>query len=486
MNTKRITSVGIDIGTTTTQLVISRLTIRNSSPGSMIPRMIIDEKEVIYRSNIHFTPIQQHQLIDRDAIYQIMQREYQLAGISPADVETGAVIITGETAKKENARNILEVMADFAGDFVVATAGVNLEAILAGKGSGAASYSKERNKVVANIDVGGGTANIGVFQRGRAIDTACVNIGGHLIELAKGSDQLTFIAEPARLVLAEAGLPLTVGTRVTLEQLKKVAMVMAQVIYETITTKGFSPLAEQLLMSSKLKLDYIVDEIMISGGVANYVYNDYQPVAISDVTKYGDMGPLLGWAIRELFKAKGLKLTKPSETIRATVIGAGIHSLEISGSTIHVNEGTLPLRNLPVVAPFFDGVPADSSEIAKTLRAIIDRIRAEDPEETVALAIKEPNSMSYLAIQELSKGIVEGMAGFLQQKKPLVLVVEADCGKVLGQTLEIISEKKLELVCIDQIEVHDGDYVDIGKPVMGGRVVPVVVKTLAFENANKN
>ncbi|MGN1011410.1 MAG: ethanolamine ammonia-lyase reactivating factor EutA, partial [Clostridia bacterium] len=183
---QKLISVGIDIGTTTTQLVLSRLTVRNSAPASVIPHMEISDREVLYRSNIHFTPIDDHLLIDADEIAKILEEEYRSAGMNPWDVETGAVIITGETAKKENAANILEAVSEYAGDFVVATAGVNLESILAGRGSGASAYSEEHHKAYANIDIGGGTANIGVFDGGRVIDAACINVGGHLVELEKG------------------------------------------------------------------------------------------------------------------------------------------------------------------------------------------------------------------------------------------------------------------------------------------------------------
>ena len=97
---QKLISVGIDIGTTTTQLVLSRLTVRNSAPASVIPHMEISDREVLYRSNIHFTPIDDHLLIDADEIAKILEEEYRSAGMNPWDVETGAVIITGETAKK--------------------------------------------------------------------------------------------------------------------------------------------------------------------------------------------------------------------------------------------------------------------------------------------------------------------------------------------------------------------------------------------------
>ena len=481
---QKITSVGIDIGTTTTQLVMSRLTIKNSSPGAVIPKMEITDKEILYRSNINITPINEHLLIDADLIRQIIEDEYKLAGIQKEEVETGAVIITGETAKKENAKNILEATAGFAGDFVVATAGVNLESILAGKGSGAAKYSKENHKIVANIDVGGGTSNIGVFKGGRTLDTACINIGGHLIELEKHSDKITYISDPAWLVLNDMGLQLGVGENVTQNQLIQIAKKMAEAIVETITLRQVTGLAQKLMMTPPLKSDYKIEKVMISGGVADYVYNNYHPVSVTDITKYGDIGPILGWAIQEAFKIEGIELVKPLETIRATVIGAGIHSLEISGSTIHINSGTLPLKNITVVSPFPEGVPEKAEDIAKLLKNQVDRILVHDrTEQNIAIALKEPHDMSFNSINELAQGVFIAMEEYISQKKPLIVVIEADCGKVLGQCLSILLNASSELVCIDQIQVDEGDYIDIGKPVMGGRVVPVVVKTLVFQKA---
>lgn len=477
-----ITSVGIDVGTTTTQLVISRLTIENTAPTTAVPRLEITSKEVLHKSDIYFTPLLEHQLINAVALSEIVDREYRKAGLTPEQIDTGAVIITGETAKKENARSIMEALTGYAGDFVVATAGVNLESIFAGKGSGAAAYSRARHVVVVNIDVGGGTANIAVFREGRAIDTACLNIGGRLIEFEKERDRITYISEPARAVLRKCGYQLAVGDRVEMERLIDITNTMANSVVESVTSHNLSSLTRELLMTSPLRLDYPVDKVMISGGVADYVYNDYAPATVPEVTIYSDYGPLLGWALRNAFLARGLELVRPQETIRATVIGTGTQSVNLSGSTIQVSEKTLPMRNCMVVSPFPDGVPATSEEIAAGLRSLMERLEAEVYSQNVALALKGPSSLSFAAIQELARGIKEGMAGYLSRGKPLVVVLEDDCGKVMGQSLVMQLGEGAEVVCIDQVLVDEGDYIDIGKPIMSGSVVPVVVKTLVFNS----
>ena len=187
-------SVGIDLGTSTTQLVVSRLTVRNTASAFAVPKLSITGKEVLYRSDIHFTPLRSDTEIDANAVAKIVDAEYRRAGIDRAEIETGAVIITGETARKENAREVLSALSGYAGDFVVATAGPDLEGVLAGKGAGCGDYAREHRTPVLNLDIGGGTANLCLFDReGEPAETGCVNVGGRLIKL-DGQGVITYVS----------------------------------------------------------------------------------------------------------------------------------------------------------------------------------------------------------------------------------------------------------------------------------------------------
>ncbi|AET67288.1 ethanolamine utilization protein, possible chaperonin protecting lyase from inhibition [Desulfosporosinus orientis DSM 765] len=477
---QRITSVGIDIGTTTTQLVISQLTIENTASGSLVPHVEITDKEVIHRSQIYFTPLIDRDLVNAVAVSKIMESEYQAAGLTPDMIDTGAVIITGETAKKENAKAIIDALAGFAGDFVVATAGANLEAIFAGKGSGAALYSAQRHQVVVNIDVGGGTSNYAVFFEGKAVDSSCINVGGHLIEFEPSGDRITYISEPAKITLQATGQRLQAGERITLPQLRPVIKAMADSVVDVLQTTMPAGLTKDLLMTPPLKLEHTIRKVMISGGVADYVYASEGPANMEEVTAFGDFGPLLGWELKVALEAAGFVLEKPNETVRATVIGTGTQSVNLSGSTIHLQENTLPLRNVMVISPFISDIPETPQKIGEIVKNEILRLQVDHSEAVAAIAMKGPRTMSFADINSLAQGLLWGLEDYLCKDKPIILVIEADCGKVLGQCINALADRHFELICIDQVEVDNCDYIDIGKPLMAGRVVPVVLKTLVF------
>lgn len=229
-----------------------------------------------------------------------------------------------------------------------------------------------------------------------------------------------------------------------------------------------------------MRLEHTIRKVMISGGAADYVYAPQGPVTMAEVTAFGDFGPLLGWELKDCLESAGYVLEKPNETVRATVIGIGTQSVNLSGSTIHLQEKTLPLRNVMVLSPFSLTIPDSEQGIAEEIKQEMLRLQVNHAEGSVALTMKGPRTMSFTNIDRLAKGILLGMQEYLSQNSPLIIVIEADCGKVLGQCISANAYRPIEMVCIDQLEVEDCDYIDIGKPLMGGRVVPVVLKTLVF------
>ena len=469
-----VLSVGIDIGTSTTQLVFSRISVENTASMVSVPRISIVDKEVIFRSQIHFTPLKSPVLIDAERVREIIQGEYQAAGVDPDHVQTGAVIITGETARKENAAQVLSTLSGLAGEFVVATAGPSLEGIIAGKGANAHQESKTRGAVVANLDIGGGTTNIAVFRNGDVIDTACLDIGGRLITFSDAQGTIAWVSDKMKQLGHGLGMDLAPGLRLSTAQIQTITSRMAGVLDEVI---GLSPASSDLSLlvtDRDLRRDYQVDYVTISGGVADCIAT---PANTEDFA-YGDMGIFLGRAIAASKLGTSQTLLSSGETIRATVVGAGSHTTDISGSTISVAQQALPLKNIPVLklSPAEEQTP-----YAAWGQMIADKVewfRLETENQQLALAFEGPDNISFRDLQLLADNIIEGTKSFAQ--KPLIVVVEKDFSKALGQTLRARLSCQRDVICIDTVKVENGDYIDIGRELPQSRVVPVIVKTLLF------
>ena len=480
---EEILSAGIDIGTSTIQLVFTRITIENVSPGAMIPKVVIVDRKVVYRSDVYFTPLLSPTQIDAPRVKALIVSEFQKASIKPDDIDTGAVIITGETARKDNAKQVADMLSDFAGDFVVATAGPDLESIIAGKGAGSAQHSYKQNITVTNFDIGGGTTNIAVYKVGEVIDTTCLDIGGRLIKFEKGSTKVTYISEKWAEMTQRMGMPVKAGDTLSRSQVDRIVQRMVEILEEAA---GLRPASRDLVFlvgrnTSDLKRDSTPDKISFSGGVAVHIY-DTQNKA-SDF-QYSDLGVLLGQAVRRSALVRKIDQFESVETIRATVIGAGSHATDISGSTINfTRDSALPLKNVPILRLSANDEEKPVSAWADTIQKKLNWFNLDSGAQHIGLAIKGPKMPEFSFIQELAEAIIQGLDAMMSIDKPLLVITEEDFAKVLGQTIEAklrSRQIKKDVICIDSIEVKDGDYIDVGKPLAGGTVLPVIVKTLVF------
>lgn len=473
-------SVGIDVGTTTTQVIFSNITIENMSSGARVPEFKIVGKEIFYKGKIHFTPLRSNTEIDETALKEIIEREYKNAGINPDDIDSGAVIITGETARKENAQNISKVLSGYAGEFVVATAGPDLEGIIAGKGSGAAKLSYENNDIVANFDIGGGTTNIAVFSQGEPIDTTCLDLGGRLLRFDK-SGLVEYISPKLADICKEVNINIEKGKKYPDEVIRKICRYMAEILLEVSGVRPRSRLLELTLSpkSTALRLDYKIDRVSFTGGVADYIYNNQ---AETDLYKFGDIGILLGYEIKAILNEFDSKVIMPEETIMATVVGAGTQTMDISGSTISYSQSAaLPLKNIPIIEITEKEERVNEEELEKTIMAKLQWYCLETQKQKVALFLKGERNVSFEKVTSLSKVIAKVWEEFYPHGEEVIVVIENDMAKVLGQSISRkLSNKQREVVCIDGIKVSSGDYIDIGKPIGNGSVLPVVIKTLVF------
>ena len=443
-------SVGLDVGTTSTQLIVSRLTVHNRSGAFAVPGLEIKNREIQYRSPVHFTPLLEGNLVDGDKIRQLVEQEYKNAGISRADVDTGAVIITGETSRRENARSVVSALSELAGDFVVATAGPALESVLAARGAGAVAWSEETGKTVFHMDIGGGTANLSLIEKGRILCTDCLNVGGRLIKIRDG--KISYVSP-----VLEGLCDLRAGDPAELPTLEKVAALLASALEMAAGLREATDLLPRLRTKELGDCPgCIVRDAVISfsGGVADCIDTRQEPFA------FGDIGPLLGQAIKNSALCRG-PYRLGTETIRATVIGAGCHSAQLSGSTVFLQNVTLPLKNCPVTAFANEDL---------TVSAIRRKIAGQDAIPVVAFPGR--NAPDYAFIRKLAATLAQALPS------PALIAVEADMAKALGQAIALLRPGG-GILCIDRVHLEDGDYLDMGNPI--GPALPVVVKTLILE-----
>lgn len=473
MSKETLLTVGIDLGTSTTQLVLSELTVENFASAFTVPRISISDKKVIYRSDIIFTPLLNQSEIDAEPIKAFVAEQYRQAGIHKQDIQMGAVIITGETARKSNANNVLRALSGYAGDFVVATAGPDLESIIAGKGAGAQTYSETKRKPVVNLDIGGGTTNLAVFKDGEVIDTACFDIGGRLIKLDQ-QQKITYIAPKIQEIINKKGLTLHLGDQATEQNLLPIISELVAVLENSIGLGTQSPFYQLLVTNHPLRKGEELPIVTFSGGVA-----DCLNTTSTNLFKYGDIGLLLGKCLRKSLIFSEKEVLESAETIRATVVGAGSHTAEISGSTIAYREQILPVKNIPILKLAQEDETLTVTELGQRIQEKLNWHRIEETPQ-IALAIRGMSNPTFADIQRYGQGIVEGLASLVAEQIPIIVMVDEDMAKALGHALSAHLPKDYPFICLDSVKVENGDYVDIGLPVAEGAVLPVIVKTLVF------
>ena len=476
LDTISLTSVGIDVGTATAQILFSQLILRRLG-RELSSRFVVTERHTLYLSPVHLTPyVAGRERIDDRALGQLVDDAYRDAGLSPSDVDTGAIILTGEAIRRDNARAIADLFAAQRGNFVCATAGHNFEAQLAAHGSGAVAYSAENQCRVLNIDIGGGTTKLAVAERGRVLSTAAFHIGGRL--LAMGDAGAIAMIEPGGQNLArQAGFDWQIGTRVTNAAIDQLASHMAEAILNL--TQAEKPRTEftQLWLTAPLAGPNQYDAVIFSGGVGEYVYG-------KEEKSFGDLGAPLGRALRGKIESGAFiwPLQPARECIRATVMGAAQHTVQVSGNTIHrSDDGLLPRKNLQVLRPPVNlSNDIDSATVAEAIQKHFHAFDLVDGQADVALVFRWEGAPSAQRIAAFCRALIDGLPETLKSRKPIHLIFDHDLAGLVGQILKDDFAVESPLLCLDGVTLHDFDFIDLGQLLEPSGTVPVTIKSLVF------
>jgi len=467
------TTVGIDIGSSTSHLLFAKIALQRQAQG-LSSRFVVIGREIVWRSPILLTPFLADGAVDAAQLGEFIGRCYRDAGLKQSDIDSGAVILTGEAIKRRNARAIDELFAAEAGKFVCATAGHMLEARLAAHGAGAVALAKARDTCLLHADIGGGTTKLALIDRGTILGLAAFAVGGRLIATDE-SGAWTRIDHSAELVAADLAIKLSPQALADETVRRRIAHRLAVVAADMILDAPLDSLAESLWLTERLPPGRAPTAISVSGGVAEYMFGH-------ESGEFGDLAKMLATELTgELSRRSRLPLIDPGQRIRATVIGASQFTVQVSGKTIYLPDPyVLPVHNVPVLRIELDpSGEIDPERLAAALRAGLDEIDL-DRHPRLALAFSWHGDPEHSRLIAAGKALLRALWPVRERIKLLLLMIEGDIGKSFGRLLHRELDWPGKIVSIDGMELQELDYVDVGELIAPPGVVPVVIKSLLF------
>lgn len=466
-------TIGIDIGSSTSHLLFAKVTLQRQSQG-LSSRFLVVNREIVWRSPIMLTPFLPDGTIDAAALGQFIHDSYRAAGIARSDIDSGAVILTGEAIKRRNARAIDELFAEEAGKFVCATAGHKLECTLAAHGSGAVALSRKRGECVLHVDIGGGTTKLSLIDKGTILGVAAFAVGGRLVA-TDADGQWTRVDDSARLVAEELGLATDPQSLADVAIRRAIATRLAELAVDQIVGAPLDRLGTALQLTEPLPRPVAPTRITFSGGVSEYIF-------AHEEQEFGDIAKLFATELSvRLAQRTGLPLTDPGNRIRATVIGASQFTVQVSGKTIYLpNENVLPVHNVPVVHAGVDlAGDIDGDALVASINAKLAQMDLE-PSSRVAVAFTWAGDPEHYRLKAVAHAIMRAVAPSGRRDHPLLLMIDGDVGKTIGQLLHRELGLVGDVVSIDGVQLQDLDFVDVGELISPPGVVPVVIKSLLF------
>ncbi len=468
-----LTTVGIDIGSSTSHFLFAKLVLQRPSQ-SLSSRFVVTRREVLWRSPIMLTPFVDDDSIDAHRLGHFIRDGYKQAGLERKDVDSGAVILTGEAIKRKNAQAIDELFAGEAGKFVCATAGHKLESMLAAHGSGAVHYSKINAKRVLHVDIGGGTTKLALIESGVLTAVAAFAAGGRLLA-TDGHGSWSRIDLSARLVAAELGIAPTPGAMSEGANRRAIAGKLARVIMDYVLDVPRDPLGDALLLTEPLPPHGPIEAITFSGGVSEYLFG-------RETRQFGDIALMLADEIRtRLATDVSIPIVDPGQGVRATVVGASQFTVQVSGKTIYMQDpALLPVHNVPVIhADIETAEIIRPQDVARSIAAGLDKFDLS-PDARLAVAFAWSGAPEHSRLAAACRGIKQALDASGARKELLLLMIDGDVGSSFGHLLKSETGLSGPLISIDGVQLQDLDFVDLGQFLNPPGVIPVVIKSLLF------
>jgi ethanolamine utilization protein EutA len=462
---ERVILLGLDFGSTTNSaLVASAKVARSSATG----HTQLDDVQVIYKSEPVFTPFIE-QNIDTEKVAILIANWLDESGVKVADIFSGGSMITGLAAQADNAVTLSKLIIEMVGESVIATADDPcLESWLAFMGSCGALSRFEADTPIINFDIGGGTTNLALGQDGNVLQTGCYFIGARHFQFVAGGYQLTAISSYGEALLDDLCINKIIGDTLNANEINKIMSFYISVLEYIVAGEAdffSSTIAQNHTQVAFNFSKNIQPKITFSGGVGELLYKISVGETLPTTTFYGDFGIDLALAIsRSTLLSANLKTHIPEHKGRATVVGLTLHSTEISGNTVYLpNTNCLSLRDLPIIAK----LAHDSS--------------LEQWQNAIALAAKRQQG-ACIQITACSNSLEQVRALATQIKnalhtnqyaatQPIVILVEANIGKALGNYISNWGQLDYNLIVIDEVALRDAHFVHIGRVHQG--MIPV-------------
>ncbi|WP_434777426.1 ethanolamine ammonia-lyase reactivating factor EutA [Neisseria sp. Ec49-e6-T10] len=464
--------LGLDFGSTTSSALVAQARIvMNSTTGNLQ----LGDTQIIYRSEISFTPFNEDNTIDETRVIELMDNWLTGCGMQPSDFFSGGVIITGLAARRKNAEKLAKLIEERIGDIVVATADdPSLESWLAFMGSCGALSRYHKEIPIINLDIGGGTTNPALGLNGNVLSTGCHFIGARHIQFVPSTYQIRALTDDAKQLFTTLNIHKRVGEVLNQEELNRFIGFYIQALEQIVQghTAFFKTAHDQLIEQVPFELPTLNQPaaITFSGGVGELVYQASSGKALPATTYFGDLGIDFAKAILQSpILSSSLKTIIPENHGRATVYGLALHSTEVSGATLFLPKPeVLPLRHLPIIAHLsaYDSV----SELSAALQLVSKHPQGACLQVTLKTA--EHPTVTLDTIRNLGHTLV---VIFKQLQppadQPIVLLIDCNVGKSLGSYATAWGQLPVNLIVIDEVTIPQANFVNISKPHQ--QVVPV-------------